>query len=197
MNMKRNNVEEALYEKKKKEKRKINWAETFEEFDDEYPGWSFTSLMILGILCFIGLIYLVYYSIDVVMLTNIVGSYATGVYNASYKLISVLTLFYSVYTAVIFPIMSKFFENDEKLLIISFERSIKYLMMIMIPIAIVTTFYSSDIILLIYGSEIPLPDVENFVLEKFPDLENLACLGHFHVCNAAYRRCSSLEEMSK
>lgn len=100
-----------------------------------------------------GILYTVYYSIDVVMLTNIVGNYATGIYNATYKLISVLTLFYGVYTAVIFPVMSRFFKNDESLLLISFEKSIKYLMMITIPLATATVFYSGDIIHLIYGYE--------------------------------------------
>ena len=97
------------------------------------------------------LLYTVYYSIDVIMLTNMVGNYATGIYNATYKLISVLTLFYSVYTAVIFPVMSKFFKNDETMLIVSFEKSIKYLMLVMIPLAVGTVFYSLDIIQLIYG----------------------------------------------
>ena len=99
----------------------------------------------------IGLLYTIYYSIDIVMLTNMVGSYASGIYNATYKLISVLTLFYSVYTAVIFPVMSKFFNDDESMLLISFEKSIKYLMLIIIPIAIATILYSTDIIHLIYG----------------------------------------------
>ena len=101
----------------------------------------------------IGLLYTIYYSIDIVMLTNMVGSYASGIYNATYKLISVLTLFYSVYTAVIFPVMSKFFNDDESMLLISFEKSIKYLMMVIIPIAIATMFYSLDIIQLIYGNK--------------------------------------------
>lgn len=100
-----------------------------------------------------GLLYSVYYSIDVVMLTNLVGTYPTGIYNATYKLISVLTLFYSVYSAVIFPVMSKFYKDDKKLLIISYEKSIKYLMLVMIPLAIATMFYSLDIIQLIYGHE--------------------------------------------
>lgn len=100
-----------------------------------------------------GLLYSVYYSIDIVMLTNLIGNYATGVYNATYKLISVLTLFYSVYTAVIFPVMSRFYKNDEKLLLISFEKSIKYLMLIIIPIAVATMLYSTDIIQFIYGHE--------------------------------------------
>ena len=93
----------------------------------------------------------IYYSIDVVMLTNMVGSYATGIYNATYKLISVLTLFYSIYGAVIFPVMSKFYKNDEKMLLVSYEKSIKYLMIIIIPIAIATMIYSTDLIQLFYG----------------------------------------------
>jgi len=100
-----------------------------------------------------GFLYTIYYSIDVVMLTNMVGSYPTGIYNATYKLIAVLNLFYSVYTAVIFPVMSKFYKNDESMLLISFEKSIKYLMMAIIPLAVATVFYSTDVIHLIYGHE--------------------------------------------
>ena len=87
------------------------------------------------------------------MLTTLVGDYATGIYNATYKLVTVLTLFYSTYTAVIFPVMSKYYKNDESLLLISFEKSIKYLMLVMIPLAVATAFYSGDIIHLIYGHE--------------------------------------------
>ena len=99
------------------------------------------------------LLYNIYYSIDIVMLTNMVGNYPTGIYNATYKLISVLTLFYSVYTAVIFPVMSKFYKNDESMLLMSFEKSIKYLLMIIIPLATSTMIYSTDIIQLIYGQQ--------------------------------------------
>ena len=99
------------------------------------------------------ILYTIYYSIDVVMLTKLVGSYSTGIYNATYKLISVLTIFYSVYTSVIFPVMSKFYKNDTSLLLISFEKSVKYLMLVMIPLAVATMFYSLDIIQLFYGHE--------------------------------------------
>ena len=95
----------------------------------------------------------IYYSIDMVMLENIVGSYATGIYNATYKLISILTLFYGIYSAVIFPVMSKFFKNDESILLILYEKSIKYLLLVIIPIAIATLYYSTDIIHLIYGHQ--------------------------------------------
>ena len=87
------------------------------------------------------------------MLTSLVGNYSTGIYNATYKLISILTLFYGIYTAVIFPVMSKLFKKDKKLLIISFEKSVKYLSLVIIPIAIGTMFYSAEIINLFYGNE--------------------------------------------
>ena len=48
------------------------------------------------------------YSADMVMLTNMVGEYENGIYSAAYKLISVISLFYGVYSAVIFPVMSRF-----------------------------------------------------------------------------------------
>ena len=100
-----------------------------------------------------GIFYTVYYSIDVVMIEQMVSDYATGIYNATYKLIDVLTLFYSIYTAVIFPIMSKQFKNQKSLLVASFEKSTKYLSMVTIPLAIGCLFYSKDIIHFIYGSQ--------------------------------------------
>ena len=99
------------------------------------------------------LLYSLYYSIDIIMLTKMVGEYSTGIYNATYKLISVLTLFYGVYTAVIFPVMSRMFKKDKEMLILSFEKSVKYLTFIMIPIAIATQIYSTEIITLFYGQK--------------------------------------------
>ena len=100
-----------------------------------------------------GVLYSIYYSIDSVMLTSLIGNYATGIYNATTRLILVLTIFYSVYNSVVFPIMSKFYKNNKKLLLISFEKSIKYLLLIMFPLSIATMIYSLDIIRFIYGGE--------------------------------------------
>ena len=100
-----------------------------------------------------GLLSTLYYSVDMIMLTPMVGDYATGIYNATYRLLSVLTLFYGVYTAVIFPVMSRMFKNDKKILSVTFEKSTKYLMIVIIPIAVATQFYSSDIIVLFFGKQ--------------------------------------------
>ena len=94
----------------------------------------------------------IYYSIDLVMITQFVGTYAAGLYNAAYKLLSFLNIFYSIYSVVIFPVMSKLFKEGKELLNIGFTKSTKYLSIISIPIAVFTCFYSYDIIN-IYGPE--------------------------------------------
>ena len=99
-----------------------------------------------------GVFYTVYYSIDLVMINHFSTAYAAGLYNSAYKLINVLTLFYSIYTAAIFPVMSKLFKNEKNLLNLSFVNSIKYLSLVTIPIAVFTLFYGYDIIG-IYGAE--------------------------------------------
>ena len=99
-----------------------------------------------------GLFYTIYYSIDIVMITHFSTTYNTGLYNSAYKLINVLTLFYSIYTAVVFPVMSKLFQGEKDMLQLGFVKSIKYLSLVTIPIAVFTWFYGYDIIG-IYGAE--------------------------------------------
>ena len=99
-----------------------------------------------------GIFYIIYYSIDVVMITQFSSTYATGLYNSAYKLINVLNLFYSIYTAAVFPVMSKLFVGEKDLLNMSFIKSMKYLTLVTLPIAVFTTFYGYDLIA-IYGSE--------------------------------------------
>lgn len=99
-----------------------------------------------------GVFVTIYYSLDVVMITQFVGTYETGLYNAAYKLLSLLTIFYSIYGAVIFPVMSKLFKDSKDLLRLSFIKATKYLTAVSIPISVFTCFYSYDIIN-IYGPE--------------------------------------------
>ena len=96
---------------------------------------------------------MIFSSIDMVMITKMVGSYANGIYSAAYKLISVFGTFFGVYSAVIFPVMSRFFKNKKNLLIIIFEKSIKYLLLIVIPLSFAVSLYSQDIVVLFFGQK--------------------------------------------
>ncbi|MGZ7068412.1 MAG: flippase, partial [Methanobacterium sp.] len=80
----------------------------------------------------------IYYWIDTVMLSIMVGNEVVGWYNAAYRLMFVFLSIYSVYMSSMFPVMSKFYGTSEKFLKLSYERSFKYLLLISIPIAVGT-----------------------------------------------------------
>lgn len=92
-----------------------------------------------------------YYMIDTVMLSFLIGSTAVGIYSSAYKIINVFVTLYTVYNFVVFPLMSKFYKDSENLLKISYEKSVKYLLMMMFPIAVGITIYPYYITTLIFG----------------------------------------------
>ncbi len=99
-----------------------------------------------------GFFYTIYFSIDTVMLSYLSGDYATGIYNASYKIITVLTTFFPVYQTVVFPLMSKLFEGSDDLLRLSYVKSVKYLLLIIMPITLGISLYATQLVTLIYGN---------------------------------------------
>lgn len=94
-----------------------------------------------------------YFSIDTIMLSVIIGDFSTGIYNASYKIINVLVGLFPIYQTVFFPLMSKLFKESDDLLKLSFAKSIKYLLLFIIPISLFVAVYANQILNLIYGSK--------------------------------------------
>lgn len=100
--------------------------------------------------------YTIYFSIDIVMLSYLTGDYATGLYKSAYNIINVFTTFFVVYQGVIFPVMSKFFAESKDLLKSSYELSVKYLLLIIIPISVGVFFYARPLVDLIYSNQYSL-----------------------------------------
>lgn len=135
----------------------------FQKFEIDLPFWRETAKKAIpfGLSIFF---YTIYFSIDVVMIQFLSGDYATGLYNSAYKIISVFTAFYVIYQVVIFPLMSKLYTEDENLLKLSFEQSVKYSLLILLPISIGVYIYSPYIINLIYSSQYALASVPMQIL---------------------------------
>ena len=93
----------------------------------------------------------IYFYIDSVMLSVMVGNSAVGIYNAAYKLIFVLLFIPSVFVTSIFPVMSQHFESSKNLLKIEYEKSVKYLFAIAMFIFVYGFLFADKIILIIYG----------------------------------------------
>ena len=102
-----------------------------------------------------GIFITIYYHMDTVMLSLMIpnANEIVGWYNAAYKIIFVLMSIPQIYVIVIFPIMSRFFKTSEKSLKFIFNRSIRYIVLISIPIVAGITLLSDRIILLVFGSD--------------------------------------------
>lgn len=87
------------------------------------------------------------------MLTQMSNTYYVGLYNSAYKLVDIFAVFYAVYTATIFPVMSKLFKENTNVLNITLNKSIKYLSFITIPISVATLLYGTDMIVFCFGSK--------------------------------------------
>lgn len=95
----------------------------------------------------------IYFGIDIVMLSIMQGDEVVGVYSAAFNLIAMLLVIPGILITVIFPVMSKFFVSSNDSLKITLEKSIKYVFIIGFPIAVGTTLLAEDFILLLYKEE--------------------------------------------
>lgn len=95
----------------------------------------------------------IYFWIASIMLTFMSGSVAVGLFSSSQKLILVLSsLFYLISNAV-FPVMSQLFVDDKEKLNALYQKMLKFMLILSVPLAVGTVIYSFDIMNIIFGSE--------------------------------------------
>ena len=95
-------------------------------------------------------IIIIYFHIDIVMLSLMMGDAEVGIYSAAYTLSEPLSLIPAALMVSLFPIMSASFKSSKEKLIKSYKLGVRYLLIITLPIAIGTTLVADKIILLIY-----------------------------------------------
>ena len=100
-----------------------------------------------------GIFVVIYFYIDSVMLSLMKGNEVVGWYNAAYRFVYVLLFLPAAYCSSIYPIMSRFYKTSKDSLRFSYEKSLKYILIIAFPIAIGITFFADKIILLIFKEE--------------------------------------------
>jgi O-antigen/teichoic acid export membrane protein len=99
---------------------------------------------------FIGMIY---FQIDIVMLSVMKGDSPVGWYKAACVLVYSLVIIPDLLSYSIFPVMSRFYISSRDALKKTLEKSAKYLFIIGLPTAIGTILLADRIILLFYGEE--------------------------------------------
>ena len=95
----------------------------------------------------------VYSYIDSILLSKLAGDVAVGWYSIPYKITYAFQFMPLALMATLYPKFSEYFAKDKKRLAFTFERAIKYLMIIVFPIAIGVGVLARDIILSLYTTE--------------------------------------------
>lgn len=86
-----------------------------------------------------------------IILSVAVGKEAVGFYGAPNKLIYFFLSLYSVYMVAVFPVMSIFYKKSENSLKFIYERSLKYTMIICLPVTMFISLLAPQIIKAVYG----------------------------------------------
>lgn len=94
---------------------------------------------------------IIYFKVDVVLLSLIKGNMVVGWYVAAYNILEFLLVIPVIFTTSIYPLFSQLHLSSPETLQLSYERSFKYLIILGIPIATGITVLAGAIIPLIYG----------------------------------------------
>lgn len=95
----------------------------------------------------------IYTWIDTLILSVIQGITAVGLYNASYKLVLVLVFIPVAFNYAVFPLMSKYYISSKESLSLIFEKLLKTMLLIAIPMGVGTVLIAKKVIILIYGTQ--------------------------------------------
>lgn len=128
------------------------WKFSLPKLQIDLNFWRYTinDALFFGIA---GIFSTIYFSINSVFLSIMIGNDAVGYYNAVYRLISILIFIPSVFMISFFPIMSRQFKNAKNELKISYEKSFKYLLITAMFIFTYGLIFADKIVLIIYGNE--------------------------------------------
>jgi polysaccharide transporter, PST family len=95
----------------------------------------------------------IYFNFDTVLISKYIGDESAGIYRAAYNLLFPLTMFGLAITGAVFPFASQNYLRSKAEVEQVVRRSVVQLMMIALPIAIITTFLSQEIVRLLFAPE--------------------------------------------
>ncbi|KKH38755.1 flippase [Methanosarcina mazei] len=95
----------------------------------------------------------IYHNIDIIMLSSMRGDTSVGYYSAALKVVAPLGLITSGLTMSLFPVISSYAKNSLEKLSNAYVISLKYILLISLPITVGVSFTSKEIISFVFGSE--------------------------------------------
>jgi len=99
--------------------------------------------------------------ICILMLARMQSDYAVGIYSAAYKFVEISSFLAAMVTAPLIPIFAEKAKNDKASLKLIVRDIAEFIAIILLPVGIVCSLISKEIIFLVYGSKL-LPSVDVF-----------------------------------
>ncbi|MDD5746759.1 MAG: flippase [Candidatus Omnitrophica bacterium] len=104
--------------------------------------WPFALIGVLG---------LVYFRVDVLILSALRGDEPVGWYSAAYAILVGIMFVPDSLVSALFPVLSRYFESSEKSLKLAYQKSVKYLFILGLPLAAGIIMCAERVIVLLYG----------------------------------------------
>lgn len=96
---------------------------------------------------------MLYFRIDTVMLSLMKDETAVGLYSAAYRLSEMTTVIPGILMASVFPVMAQYFNSSKDSFNLAYNKSVKYLLYLALPMALIVTLLAEPIINLVYGAQ--------------------------------------------
>lgn len=95
---------------------------------------------------------MIYFRVDVVILSLIKGNVAVGFYSVAYTLSEIATVIPGMFMFAIFPILSRLHQDSKTSVVDACAQSIRYLLYLGLPMAFFVTLWAKPIVTLLYGN---------------------------------------------
>ena len=109
-------------------------------------------------LVFTAVFIIIYTRIDQLMLFHMKGAREVGYYAAAVRVVEIFTVIPAAFLTSVFPLMSTYFKTSRESLKLIYRLSFKYMLSIILPIAVGVSLLSKQITVILYGKEF-LPSV--------------------------------------
>jgi len=96
---------------------------------------------------------LIYFYIDITMLSIMKGDAVVGWYQSAYNLVDGLITIPIAFAGALFPVAVNYYKNNKKNLIQLYNNATKFISLLSFPLAFGTSLLADKIILLVYGEE--------------------------------------------
>ncbi|MEW6516279.1 MAG: flippase [candidate division FCPU426 bacterium] len=117
------------------------------------PAFWRTLLREAAPLALANLFSVIYFRVDTVMLGSFRGQDAVGLYNAAYRLLELTLILPAYYGGAVFPVISASFGANPQRFQLIYRRSMKYMFVLSLPLALGTVALADRFIDVLYGAQ--------------------------------------------